>query len=45
MEAKEAVRVESLTNGELTRQMLRPNDYWLIWPDLPEPAAEKEGVA
>lgn len=28
------VAIERETNGEVTRQMLRPNDFWLIWPDL-----------
>ncbi|MDR2219752.1 MAG: helix-turn-helix domain-containing protein [Methylobacillus sp.] len=32
--------VERASNGEVTRQDLRPNDYWRIWPDLPEPKKE-----
>ena len=28
--------------GAVTRQELRPNDYWLIWPDLPAPAEKAE---
>ena len=28
------VRIEALTGGKVTRQELRPNDFWLIWPDL-----------
>lgn len=30
--------VERLTAGAVTRQDLRPHDYWRIWPDLPAPA-------
>lgn len=29
--------IERATSGAVTRQELRPNDYWLIWPDLPAP--------
>jgi DNA-binding transcriptional regulator YdaS (Cro superfamily) len=29
--------IERATNGVVTRQELRPDDYWLIWPDLPAP--------
>ncbi len=28
------VQIEKLTNGEVTRQMLRPNDYHEMWPEL-----------
>lgn len=28
-------RIERMTNGQVTRQELRPNDYKLIWMDLP----------
>lgn len=31
------VAIERVTNGLVTRQELRPDDYWLIWPDLPTP--------
>lgn len=35
--------IERATNGAVTRRDLRPDDYWLIWPDLtPTP---KEGAA
>lgn len=34
------VRIEQLTHGVVTRQMLRPDDWHLIWPDLPEPRNE-----
>ena len=30
--------IERATDGEVTRQDLRPTDYWLIWPDLEAPA-------
>ena len=30
--------IERATNGVVTRHELRPDDYWLIWPDLPAPA-------
>lgn len=30
--------IERATGGQVTRQELRPDDYWLIWPDLPAPA-------
>jgi DNA-binding transcriptional regulator YdaS (Cro superfamily) len=32
-----AVAIERATGGKVTRQNLRPDDYWLIWPDLPAP--------
>lgn len=37
MKPLEALRIEGLSGGRLTRRDLRPNDYWLVWPDLPEP--------
>lgn len=30
--------IERATNGQVTRAELRPDDYWLIWPDLSAPA-------
>ena len=30
------VAIESATAGKVTRQDLRPDDYWLIWPELVE---------
>lgn len=33
--------IERLTAGAVTRQELRPDDYWLIWPDLPQPKRAK----
>ena len=29
-----AVAIERATSGAVTRQELRPNDFWKIWPDL-----------
>lgn len=29
--------IEKATKGKVTRQELRPNDFWLIWPDLKAP--------
>ncbi|WP_310625780.1 YdaS family helix-turn-helix protein [Limnohabitans sp.] len=34
--------IERITGGKVTRQGLRPNDYWLIWPDLQQPAEAKD---
>lgn len=31
---KRCLQIEQLTNGAVTRQDLRPDDYWEIWPDL-----------
>lgn len=37
--------IERITGGQVTRQDLRPDDYWLIWPDLPAPTeTEKENT-
>ncbi|WP_196856755.1 MULTISPECIES: YdaS family helix-turn-helix protein [unclassified Janthinobacterium] len=32
--------IESLTAGQVTRQELRPDDWNLIWPDLPNAQIE-----
>jgi DNA-binding transcriptional regulator YdaS (Cro superfamily) len=32
-----AVWIEAWTSGAVTRADLRPDDYWLIWPDLTAP--------
>ena len=37
------VAIERATNGEVTRQELRPDDYWLIWPDLAAPNSLESG--
>lgn len=34
--------IERATGGAVTRQDLRPDDYWLIWPDLPSPTEKAE---
>jgi DNA-binding transcriptional regulator YdaS (Cro superfamily) len=31
------VAIEKVTQGLVTRQELRPDDYWLMWPDLEKP--------
>ena len=31
--------IERATGGAVTRADLLPDDYWLIWPDLPAPKA------
>ena len=28
------VAIERLSKGQVSRQELRPNDFWKIWPDL-----------
>lgn len=37
------VRIWNATEKQVTRQELRPDDFWLIWPDLAHlaPAASK----
>jgi DNA-binding transcriptional regulator YdaS (Cro superfamily) len=37
--------IERATDGAVTRQDLRPDDYWLIWPDLPAPKRTKTAKA
>lgn len=32
--AQYCVRIERLTSGVVTRKMLRPDDWYLIWPDI-----------
>lgn len=44
---KQCVRIEQLTQGKVTRQALRPDDYFEIWPELADPdiqPAGREGV-
>lgn len=36
-----ALAIEVATNGVVTRQELRPNDFWRIWPDLAHLAPQK----
>ena len=33
--------IEKATRGRVSRQDLRPDDYWLIWPDLKAPTQVK----
>ncbi len=33
-----AVLIEEKSGGAVSRQELRPDDYWRHWPDLPVPA-------
>lgn len=42
--AERCPAIESLTGGAVTRRDLRPDDWWLVWPELvtkahPIPAA------
>ncbi|WP_072465449.1 MULTISPECIES: transcriptional regulator [Burkholderia] len=32
-------RVEAITGGAVTRQMLRPDDWAVIWPELTDPSS------
>jgi len=34
---EKCVLIEKETAGQVTREKLRPNDFWLIWPDLKQP--------
>lgn len=29
-----AAQIEKLTGGTVSKRLARPNDWWLIWPDL-----------
>ena len=37
------VAIERESGGAVHRANLRPDDYWLIWPDLPAPATAEAG--
>jgi DNA-binding transcriptional regulator YdaS (Cro superfamily) len=37
-----ATALERETEGEVTRQEMRQEDYWLIWPDLIPPPPRKQ---
>ena len=44
--AKAATGIEQATHGHVTRRELRPEDWWLIWPELKDvshPAPKKLG--
>ena len=34
--AKRSVQIELLTNGEIPRQITRPDDWFEYWPELPD---------
>jgi DNA-binding transcriptional regulator YdaS (Cro superfamily) len=36
-----ALAIERFTRCQVTRAELRPDDYWLIWPDLPAPSTQE----
>jgi len=38
------LKLERATNKAVTRQELRPDDYWLIWPDLKAPKRQAEAA-
>lgn len=40
-DAPYCVAIERATGGAVSRQDLRPDDYWLYWPDLPAPASKE----
>ncbi len=40
--ADKCLAIERATAGVVTRRDLRPDDYWLIWPDLPAPTPPAE---
>jgi len=42
---KQCVRIERLTNGQVTRRELRPDDYFEIWPDLEQAHVNATDVA
>jgi DNA-binding transcriptional regulator YdaS (Cro superfamily) len=37
---KHCAAVERLTDGKVTRKMLRPNDWHIYWPELAEPSVQ-----
>ena len=46
--AERCPAIEAATGGAVTRRDLRPEDWWVIWPELVTdeyPAGEGEGVA
>ena len=38
---EKCVAIERATNGAVTRQALRPDDWQSIWPELAKPKAKK----
>jgi DNA-binding transcriptional regulator YdaS (Cro superfamily) len=43
-DAANCVSIERATKGAVTRADLRPDDYWLIWPDLKAPKRAKQAA-
>jgi DNA-binding transcriptional regulator YdaS (Cro superfamily) len=39
---KNCAGLEMATDGRIRRQDLRPNDWWLIWPEMP--GAKKRSI-
>jgi len=42
LEAKHCVAIERLTQGAVTRQQMRPADWWEIWPELAQPPGSND---
>ena len=42
--AELAVQIWRKTAGAVPREQLRPDDYWLIWPDLKAPKKQKQAA-
>lgn len=40
---KQCVRIEHLTNGQVTRKALRPKDWVEFWPELAKDAMQSAG--
>ncbi len=36
------VSLMKATDNFVTREEMRPDDYWRIWPDLPDPSTTQE---
>lgn len=36
--------IERATGGQVARKDLRPDDYWLIWPELAAPSPAEQGA-
>lgn len=37
--------IEAFSNGQVTRQLMRPDDWQLIWPELAQPHADHPQAA
>lgn len=42
---EKALSIERATDGKVTRQELRPADFWKIWPDLADLTPDSKQVA